>query len=70
MPLTREQKRKYLQGGGTHCPYCGSDQLDADGITDMDEATERVRCLTCKKEWHDDYKIVAIREIEEGDDDA
>ncbi len=64
MPLTPKQKKKYLDQGGVRCPFCDSDQLEGDGFGDEQSSSEHVRCLTCPKEWYDDYKLVAIREYE------
>jgi formate dehydrogenase maturation protein FdhE len=46
-----------------HCPYCGSDDLDARGAEfDDNYCTRSIQCCSCKKEWTDIYRLVEIEE--------
>ena len=55
---------KYVQSGGQYCLFCGSDNLDA-ATVEADGATaySNVFCNDCKKEWTDEYKLVAVTEF-------
>ncbi len=64
--LTEEQTEYYLNNHGLRCPFCGSDQLEADAITvgeiEPDDARQKVRCLDpgCKAKWIDEYKLCDV----------
>lgn len=62
--LTQAQKQSYIQSGGTHCPFCGSEDLQgADHIeADMDGASQPVECYTCGKTWTDLYVLIGVDE--------
>ncbi len=55
-------RQRYVEQGGVNCPYCGGDQLDG-GSVEIDGAFARqeVCCLDCRRDWIDEYKLVAIR---------
>jgi len=63
--LTQEQIEKYLQGGGSHCPYCGSADITA-GSQESEGNTSwfDVTCEVCSKSWRDVYTLTSIEEIE------
>lgn len=68
--MTDEQKAAYLKGGATRCPYCGHDELDCDRLMLAeyeDEYECKTRCLKCRKEWTDVYRVVDVRHHEERD---
>ena len=54
--------QQYVEQGGVNCPCCGSDQLDG-GSVEIDGAFARqeVRCLDCRQDWTDEYRLVGIR---------
>jgi len=54
--------QRYVEQGGVSCPYCGSDQLEG-GSVEIDGAfaNQEVRCLVCRQDWTDEYKLVGIR---------
>jgi hypothetical protein len=55
----------YLQGGGNHCPFCESEQIEGGFIeTDSGTSWQPVKCNDCKKEWKDIYKLVDVEEME------
>lgn len=57
MPLTEEQRKKYLDEGGVNCPYCGSDEID-NWAPDCDgHIFVRCLCLDCGKAWVDEYTL-------------
>ena len=61
MSLTEEQKKKYLEEGAQHCPYCGSDDIEAGPYeADWMEAWSKVSCHTCDQEWLDLFKLVGV----------
>jgi len=63
MPLSAEQKAKYLEAPYT-CPYCGSSQIGADHF-DGEGSSQRCDCDDCNKSWRDIYKLVDIAEGKE-----
>jgi DNA-directed RNA polymerase subunit RPC12/RpoP len=66
--LSEEAKKKYLEDHGVRCPYCGSDNIDAQDADFLDDMMyQKVECLNCQKEWTDHYKLVDIGESEEDD---
>ena len=68
--MTEEQKANYFEGGATRCPYCNHDELDCDRLMLAefeDEYECRTRCLRCKKEWTDVYRVVDVRHHEDED---
>lgn len=60
--LTAEQKQKYLDCGGNHCPYCESSNIE--GLTtietDSNYASQTIMCLECNQEWDDIYTLTDI----------
>jgi transposase-like protein len=66
MELTQEQIDKYVEQGGTSCPYCGSDQLQY-GNEDLEAGAvyQRVSCLRCNRRWTDSYTLTNLIEDED-----
>ena len=60
--ISDEAKAKYLKGGGNHCPYCGSDEIDSGNVRYEDELWAIVRCDKCGKLWRDFYKLARVEE--------
>ena len=57
MPLTEEQRRKYLENPN-RCPYCGKDDIEGGSIEiDAGGASQEVSCLVCDEEWTDQYTL-------------
>ena len=49
---------KYIQSGGTLCPHCGSDEIEAGRVeADAGCAWSRVVCCCCEAEWRDVYVL-------------
>lgn len=64
--IAEDAKRDYLKSP-VHCPFCGSEHLEASGL-EVDDWNEvlahgHVRCLSCKRAWRDEYKIVDVEEV-------
>ena len=65
MAFTPEQKEEYINKQGNFCPYCGSDDIEAEPLEPGgDEAWAVVTCDVCGKEWRDIYHLTDIEEIE------
>ena len=57
---------KYVDHGGTSCPYCGSDQVSSEQVdADGGSGTADVRCAVCGKEWKDIWSLVGIYTLDE-----
>ena len=55
--LTESVAEEYLRNGGTHCPFCMSDDLETiDRLVESD----RVQCNNCKRVWTDGYTLTSI----------
>lgn len=67
--LTVEQKKKYLESGAQHCPFCESEDISGDATFDAEgtEAWQRVVCLDCSEEWQDVYKLADVETQDELD---
>jgi len=63
--LTEEQKKKYLEAGGNHCPFCGSEYFSG-GPTEREkiEAWQTITCDLCRKKWDNIYILSDIEEVE------
>ena len=60
-------KKKYLDSGGSICPYCESSQIEGGSIEiDGQQAWQKVSCLDCEKDWDDIYNLVDVDLREEG----
>jgi len=59
MPLTQQQKDRYLAFDGTQCPYCRSENITA---LDFDGWHQKSICGNCGKTWHNYYLLVDMRE--------
>jgi transposase-like protein len=63
--MTKKQKKDYLKSVGTKCPYCKSENISTDPIdSDGSIGWANVRCLDCKKDWVDQWKLVNVEEGE------
>ena len=50
--------KEYVKAGGLKCPYCGSNGISSDPIeADGPNASARVSCRTCLKEWRDEFRL-------------
>jgi C4-type Zn-finger protein len=68
--LTQEQREKYVNDKGVHCPYCGSTNIKTVGGRDNFRASEntvweKVECWDCNYGWTDVYTLNIITGIEE-----
>ena len=63
-PAIEVIKEKYIENGGTNCPHCGSDDIEA-GERDFDgsQGWQNIICK-CGKEWTDVYTLTGIDFIE------
>lgn len=53
----------------SHCPYCGSDQLDAGPprLRDYEDGYLcRVQCLDCRATWTEIYTVTAAANLKPG----
>lgn len=78
-PLTDEQYVKKAKKGGCCCPFCGSDNLDGEGVdVGKASATQEVTCQDCNASWYDEYQLTGYTVIngpqtddeEDGDEGA
>ena len=61
--LTEEMKKDYLSHGGTFCPFCDSNDLNAQGMNfDAGCAWQKVICESCGETWTDIYDLVSIEQ--------
>lgn len=65
--LSRAAEKKYIEGKGTLCPYCGRPNFDV--TTDLTEIVQGtlvqgVQCLNCGEEWRDKYTLTAVMSTE------
>jgi transposase-like protein len=60
--LTDEQATNYLKGRGHRCPFCGSEQIEADAGVEVDSgiAWQRIDCHECDREWDDLYTLTGV----------
>ena len=62
MPETPDQ---YIAHGGTHCPYCGSEEIVGGSIEiDAETAMQSITCMVCGKEWDDIYTLSTYEPFE------
>ena len=61
MNLTEKQKKAYIEGGGVCCPFCGGSDIEGQSIeVDAGQATQSMGCLTCDREWTDQYVLTDV----------
>ena len=59
--LTEEQKKAYLECGGSKCPFCGSRRINCHDWDGAGRATWcKVDCDDCGEEWADTYRLVDV----------
>lgn len=63
--LTKAAIKKYVDGGGLLCPYCGSNDISADGLEgDGPRAWSNTQCGKCHNEWVDLLELVDVAETD------
>ena len=61
--LTEQQKRDYIEGVGSECPFCADSGLIGGTIEiDSSIAWQPVECQGCKSTWNDEYTLTGISE--------
>jgi formate dehydrogenase maturation protein FdhE len=64
--LTSEQKKKYIEDNGQHCPRCGSAAIvcidEIDTGTGAAAYTQPMGCNECEQKWHDNYTITSVED--------
>jgi hypothetical protein len=68
--LTEAKARAYLTGKSARCPFCGSEDIDAEGW-DADggqEVRNPVHCNDCDSTWRDVYRLAALEVLDEDDE--
>jgi len=56
-----EAENKYLNQGGTNCPHCGEQDLEACEMNaGIGIAWQSMRCNICEGEWTDTYTLTGI----------
>jgi transposase-like protein len=65
--ITDEAKLKYIKGGGNHCPYCESGDIESGPIDYGNLLSAIVTCGRCHKTWIDFYQITSIEECDPDD---
>ena len=64
MALSKEQKEKYIDDEGRHCPFCESKTISCGEPTvEVTTIFQNVVCYTCKKEWTDGFTITNVEEM-------
>lgn len=54
-------QKRYVAGGGTHCPYCGSDQIEGQSFDVEDgKVYQEVVCVVCSAQWQNQYTLTGI----------
>ena len=64
--FTKQQVQEYLRSGGSRCPYCQSEEIEA-GWADFeaDGCWQMVHCLACGQSWQDMYQLVGIQALDD-----
>jgi len=63
--LTKEDKQRYITGGGNQCPWCEDGDIEGRSIEiDNQFATQFMICKACDKAWTDIYKLIDIEPID------
>lgn len=51
---------EYVSGGGTHCPFCGSEDITGSSVeVDSGVVTQGVSCSACGEDWTDVYRLIS-----------
>ena len=59
--LTQEQANKYIADEATHCPFCGSDQVEGQSFDYEDgRIYHPIICTACGRSWQDGYTLDSI----------
>jgi transposase-like protein len=74
-PLTDAQYVKKTKKDDCVCPFCGSDNLDGEGVdVQKGGAQQEVTCQDCCASWYDNYVLTGYTVINgpepKDDDDA
>lgn len=65
--LNEDDIAEYLERGGTHCPYCGSDDVESAPLeTDSGIAWAAVTCFSCEARWRDNYTLTGFEDSGDG----
>ena len=59
--MRTQQRADYLAAGGSHCPYCKSDEIEGRS-SDFEGGTvsQEITCLVCNMSWHDIYTLADV----------
>ena len=59
-------EKEYVKTGGSVCPKCGSDEIEATGRTNLDGSYvySSVMCEDCSFEYEDHYELVGYSAAE------
>ncbi len=58
-----KNKTKYLEAGGSFCPFCESTDIVGGSMTfDSGSLEQKVKCEACGKAWFDVYRLVDVEE--------
>ena len=49
-----------FESDASTCPFCGSDDIDTQGTSNVDPHTDDVRCENCGRNWEQHYTITGI----------
>jgi transcription elongation factor Elf1 len=58
--LTKKQKQEYLRAGGSHCPFCGSEDITGQSPDYDGGISQVVACNVCDGRWVDIYNLVEV----------
>lgn len=57
MDIDDAMSQKYIEDGGNHCPFCGSDELE---WIMCGSYWNQVECRDCGEKWHEVYELAFI----------
>jgi hypothetical protein len=58
----------YVKADGTHCPACGSDDIEGRFVeVDLDCAFQEIACNCCNSTWRDVYQLINYDSFVRGD---
>ena len=68
--MTPEQKKEYLEGKGSKCPFCQSGNIMGQGMQPLGPTTvgEDCECGLCERQWQDRFTLTGVEYYDEAGD--
>ena len=69
--MTPEQQVTYLAFNGSKCPFCGTDQIEAqpglEWASDPEQVWQIVFCMDddCSRQWRDIYTLTHVEDADD-----